>query len=425
MIKERVCRHRHQLAEQFASLDQAKAGRLPVEAWSKAMGDVLALDLPWAKYRPWLAELTELGEINYSAFLGRFEVRLKEQYAGWQTTVLQMFYNSLLAADLQITELLGFFDRDGDGQVSLSECTKALSALELGLSPQQVQQLVLILGFDPSPTGKVAVVRVGSFRLSAAAASSEPVVDLELFLKRLALVADHTVIARSEQELLDLQQIAKWIEGVATRSGKTLSQLFMGWDDNSDGYIDYEEFVTCCFTCQEQLYLADPSSSTTSTRARSSTSSRAPSTRRRRGASTTSPSSASSRPPRARASPPTRRRAAAAAARGHRVHTHSGAVSPLLSRAATTTASVFIEHICATLWSNDVLLSKALRAHDSKATGCVTPQQFAKALEAMNDSLAQPFTPLTAQQISRIVGSLPLDPDGRINYKEFMAAGWR
>ena len=64
----------------------------------------------------------------------------------------------------------------------------------------------------------------------------------------------------------------------------------------------------------------------------------------------------------------------------------------------------------------------ALRAHDSKATGCVTPQQFAKALEAMNDSLAQPFTPLTAQQISRIVGSLLLDPDGRINYKEFMAA---
>ena len=58
----------------------------------------------------------------------------------------------------------------------------------------------------------------------------------------------------------DLQQIARWIEGVAARSGKSLSALFMSWDDNSDGYIDYEEFVTCCFTCQEQLYLADPTS---------------------------------------------------------------------------------------------------------------------------------------------------------------------
>ena len=63
-------------------------------------------------------------------------MRLREQYAGWQRTVLQMFYNSLLAADLQIGELLGFFDRDGDGKVSLTECTKALSSLELGLAPQ-------------------------------------------------------------------------------------------------------------------------------------------------------------------------------------------------------------------------------------------------------------------------------------------------
>ena len=39
-----------------------------------------------------------------------------------------------------------------------------------------------------------------------------------------------------------------------------LSVLFKSWDENSDGYIDYEEFVNCLFTCQEQLYLADPTS---------------------------------------------------------------------------------------------------------------------------------------------------------------------
>ena len=94
--------------------------------------------------------------------------------------------------------------------------------------------------------------------------------------------------------------------------------------------------------------------------------------------------------------------------------------SPLLQR--TTTSSVFIERICATIWSNDVLLSRALRGYDSKSLGTVTPTQFAKALEAMNDALAKPFTPLTPQQISGIVGSLPLDTEGRINYKEFMAA---
>ena len=109
---------------------------------------------------------------------------------------------------------------------------QALSSLELGLSTQQVQQLVLVLGFDGDDgkgDGSVAQQRD---------AGGEPCVDLEKYLKRLALVADHSVIARSEQELLDLQQIAKWIEGVAARSGKSLSALFMSWDDNSDGYID-------------------------------------------------------------------------------------------------------------------------------------------------------------------------------------------
>ena len=75
---------------------------------------------------------------------------------------------------------------------------QALSSLELGLSTQQVQQLVLVLGFDGDDgkgDGSVAQQRD---------AGGEPCVDLEKYLKRLALVADHSVIARSEQELLDL-----------------------------------------------------------------------------------------------------------------------------------------------------------------------------------------------------------------------------
>ena len=71
--------------------------------------------------------------------------------------------------------------------------------------------------------------------------NGEPSIDLEMYLKRLALVSDHTVIARSEQELSDLKQVAKWISDVASRGNQTLSQLFQAWDENQDGYIDYEE----------------------------------------------------------------------------------------------------------------------------------------------------------------------------------------
>lgn len=397
MIKERVCRHRHQLAAEFAKLDRARAGRLTIEQWSKGLEAVLRLDISWAKYQPWLAELTEANDIDYPSFLSRFEVRLREQYAGWQRTVLQMFYNSLLAADLQITELLGFFDEDGDGMVSLAECTKALEKLKLGLSTQQIKQLVLHLGFDDKPDepdGRSLVQIV----------NNEPCVDLEAYLKRLAQVADHTVIARSEQELQDLQQVARWIEGVAAKSGKSLSQLFMSWDDNSDGFIDYEEFVTCCFACQEQLYLQDPSSlEYIYTREEfdelARTVDQAKTGRINYLSFLGLFSSAES---------------ATIVTQGNEK------VSPLLSR--TSAATVFIEHICTTIWSNDVLLSKALRTYDSKGTGSVTPQHMQKALEAMNANLAEPFTPLTATQVVQVVQSLPLDADGKINYKEFMAA---
>ena len=52
----------------------------------------------------------------------------------------------------------------------------------------------------------------------------------------------------------------------------------------------------------------------------------------------------------------------------------------------------------------------------------MTPSQFGKSLEVMSESLVQPFTPLSAQQIEKMVHELPLDREGKINYKEFLLA---
>jgi len=392
MIKERICRHRHLLAAEFAKLDKARSGTLPLDVWGRAMGSVLSLDIPFTKYQPWLADLSDGGEVEIAAFLSRFEVRVREQYAGWQRTVLQMFYNSLLAADLQIGELLGFFDRDGDGNVTLSECTKALSSLELGLTTQQIGQLVMMIGFVEPGAGKLSFTANGD---------DEPQIELEAFLKRLAIVADHTVIPRSEQELSDLTMIATWISEIATQSGKTLSALFSSWDENNDGYIDYEEFVACCFSCQEQLYLADPQSieylySKEEFDELARTVDQAKTGRINYLSFLGLFSAAQS------------------------AGTSGGALSPLLARPAA--ASAFVEDVCSTIWANDVLLSRALRGFDAKGSGAVTPTQFTRALESMNEALGHPFAPLPAAQIEKLVSSLPLDMDGKINYKEFMAA---
>ena len=55
-------------------------------------------------------------------------------------------------------------------------------------------------------------------------------------------------------------------------------------------------------------------------------------------------------------------------------------------------------------------------------TRAISPADFKLALEAMNEALAHPFTPLTPAQISHLVASLPLDGEGLVNYKEFMAS---
>ena len=94
--------------------------------------------------------------------------------------------------------------------------------------------------------------------------------------------------------------------------------------------------------------------------------------------------------------------------------------SPLLSRPPAE--NVFTEPICATIWAHTPQLLKSLRSSDPKATGAVGPQDFAKALTTMNNSVSSAYTSLSAGEVEKVVGSLPLDGDGKINYTEFVAA---
>jgi protein phosphatase len=374
MIKERICRHRHALSEAFARLDGTGSGHVSCPEWEGAMAAVLQLDIPWAKYRPWLAELTEEGAIEYAAFLGRFEVGLKELYAGWQASVLQKLYNSLLAADLKISELLAFFDNDGDGKVTEAECTRALGAMDLGLSAAQTTQLVQQLGF------------VGG--------DSESRISLEQFLRALAKAADHSVIARTEQEKRDLQAVALWIEDSRRRTGSSLAATFKMWDADADGFLDYEEFVSGCAACQGNadqaslpyVYTNDEFDELARTVDQAKTG---------------------------------------------RINYLSflglfslaeGENATPLGRVHHKAAYGVIESICATLWSNDVVLAHAFRAFDSPGRGTISPLAFRNALTSMNTALAAPYEPITPEQIELLVSSLPLDYDGLIDYKEFMAS---
>ena len=74
-----------------------------------------------------LARLEDDGSIDYSAFLQRFQIRLKGPYGQWQRAVLRTLYNSLLAADMQMDELM---DGGTDGWASAIARDSLASALE-------------------------------------------------------------------------------------------------------------------------------------------------------------------------------------------------------------------------------------------------------------------------------------------------------
>uniref|UniRef100_A0A7S3B373 EF-hand domain-containing protein n=1 Tax=Haptolina ericina TaxID=156174 RepID=A0A7S3B373_9EUKA len=397
MIKERILRNKSQLGTQLRGADEGGTGTLSEAAWARVMASVLKLDIDFSKVRAFLTDLNDAGDIDYESFLNRYQVRLREQYAGWQHNVLQMFYNSLLAADLEITELLSFLDSDGDGSVSLHECIDALNSLKLGLSYGQIKQLVTTLGFDPkpadgkSPPPSPAKSKSPSKKHGKDGKPEEQNIPVERYLQRLTLVAD-TVRPKSEQEKHDLETVAKWIRTMCTSSGKGIADIFKEWDADSDGFIDYEEFIQCCIQFQDGL---EEEADYTYTEEDFEEIAKVIDT-----------------------------------AKAGRINylAFLGLFQVLSeegdgkARAHMANQAV-IEHICSTIWANEVLLSKAFRLFDPQQTGLLAPADFHSALASLNEVLSRDDeAPITSKQIDELVNALPLDAKGKVNYKEFMNA---
>jgi len=386
MLKERICRQKHELQSFFdgsvvgaaGAGSKAGADRISPEEWARGMTQVLYLDVPWLKYRPWLARLETDGTIDYPAFLRRFQIRLKGPYGQWQRGVLQTLFNSLLAADLQMDELLSYFDKDGDGSVSAAEATEALSKADLGLSAAQIEQVVRSLGLSKDGTDGIKT---------------------EEFLGKLMVASEaSSVVARSEREKYDLAQITKLLRGIQKKKGKKLEDIFAESDGDGNGYVDYDEFAATCLAYQKMcspdelayeyehedlLEIAE---------------------------------------------------ALDLSKQGRINYLSFAALLKLdeVSQAAAASGgnkaqlgwadSTLVQHICTTLWANDVLVHKAFRAFDTDNDGNLAPNGFRAALATANAELARPHTPLTKAQIDQLVSALPQDARGRIDYNDFMEA---
>ena len=237
MLKERVLRCKPALRAAFQELPgHSEPGVITVEHWAETCSKVLKLDLDWDYYQPWIVDLTPSGGIDYEeAFLMRYEIALPPELSGWQTQLLQRFYDTLVGANLERDELIELFDTDGDGMVTLSECTAVLGQLELGLSPAQEVALARSLVFsnqtdagNKAGTRKSAGVSPGGNQKGGGGSEepSEPMIAVSEYFSRLAIHAGNTHIEGRQE----LEELVGWLQSIARTKHETIAELFEEWD---------------------------------------------------------------------------------------------------------------------------------------------------------------------------------------------------
>ncbi|CAN0114314.1 unnamed protein product [Pylaiella littoralis] len=155
MIIERLLDLKPSLYWHYTRQDQTKSGRVSKVQWANGLNLVLQLDVPFLSYVERLAEVEEDDSINYTKFLERYRVQVTGLNSGqWQDAIVdqicERIFVAMGAGDVQ--SAFNYFDVDGDGTIEYEEFVNALKALEIGLSDDQVFELMRGLDKDCDST---------------------------------------------------------------------------------------------------------------------------------------------------------------------------------------------------------------------------------------------------------------------------------
>ena len=83
--------------------------------WAQGLTTVLNLGLPFLHFQPRLAMLDGDGRINYTRFLERYKIEMKEGDTSWQDAVVQSVCEKLYDMCANVTEVYHRFDANHDG----------------------------------------------------------------------------------------------------------------------------------------------------------------------------------------------------------------------------------------------------------------------------------------------------------------------
>lgn len=157
MLMERVVLERANLYSHWNNLPSQAVhhdGCITRLEWAEGMRKVLKLDLPWVSLAPILCvfeEGTNNTRINYSRFLDRYRIAaVGEAASHWIDSLINQICQKLFKTCGSLEAAFSHLDRDGSGEISLSELEEGLGRLNLGITKAQIVDFISVLDRDKS-----------------------------------------------------------------------------------------------------------------------------------------------------------------------------------------------------------------------------------------------------------------------------------
>jgi len=149
MIIEQILDKRLDLYWYFTKNDKDHVGKVSKAQWNDALKNVLQLDIAYLHYQRKLVQVENDGMINYSKFLSRFQIQMRREDEGWQDAIVRRICEklySMVGADLEAAYRR--FDANADGTIEYEEFMKTLKSLDIGLTDQQIFELMRSVDVD-------------------------------------------------------------------------------------------------------------------------------------------------------------------------------------------------------------------------------------------------------------------------------------
>ncbi|CAM9129165.1 unnamed protein product [Discosporangium mesarthrocarpum] len=237
MIIERLIDSKPSLYWHYTREDKKKTGRISKVQWANGLKLVLQLDVPFLSYVERLVDVEDDGTINYTKFLERYMVQVNGLNAAhWQDAIVDQICERMFVAmgAGDVGAAFNYFDTDGDGNIEYEEFVNTLKTLDIGLSDDQIFELMRGLDKDCDST-----IDLQEF------ASRFEAVFTRLNAKQDAEISNAiksrrcSLILTPDQDKLMVELIAKIL-----KKHRTMDRAFSAFNSEGKDQFTYEELAT-------------------------------------------------------------------------------------------------------------------------------------------------------------------------------------